>query len=350
MVPDPALSLVSPAYRTEQHVHAMIESVHRQTSPDWELVVVDNGPSEEMARIVGRYAAADPRVRLVRQVNRGMQPGVNAGATVARGRYIAVLNSDDLVLPEFCERMTALLDARPEVAAVACDAYLFDDADGTRLARTYLQAAGAARPDSRRPITLADLIDGPCPYYTAAIRREAWNEVGGYVADEPAIADLDLWLRLVSAGHTLVAMPEVLGLYRQSTESMSRGAQGVLAIEDARIAVVQRHAAASGRPEVVRAAWRALRRSRHRQAVVRARVALFDGDRTGARRFAADAVREVRSARSAAILLGLAIAPGAVARLYSAKLSAADALRRVRSTPDPIATALCPDGRAPDPS
>jgi glycosyltransferase involved in cell wall biosynthesis len=310
----PALTFLCPAYRTEAKISQTIASVRAQTSDDWELVIVDNGPSDEMARIVEPYTQ-DPRIRLVRMTNDGMQPGVNAAAAAARGRYFAVLNSDDLVLPEFCARMVAELDGRPGVAAVTCDAHLFRDSDGTRLPRTYLQMAGASRPDGRSTLTLTQLVEGVCPYYTAAIRREAWQEAGGYVARHPAIADLDLWLRMVSSGHSIVSLPEPLGLYRQCEESMSRD---------------------------LRVLDRALRRSRHRRAVVSSRIALFEGDLPAARRLAATALRERVTARAAAILFGLTIAPRAVARLYSAKRAVASRLLGLTGVPDPIIRAVRP--------
>lgn len=311
----PSISLLSTAYRTEPYVARMIDSVRAQTRQDWELVVVDNGMSDEIARIVDGYSH-DPRVRLVRQENRGMQGGVNAAAAVARGSSVAVLNSDDQVMPRFCERLVGVLDARPDVAAVAPDAWLLAEPSGVRLPRSYLRAARAGRPDERHVVTLADLVVGVCPYYTAAIRREVWDEIGGYVADEPVVADLDLWLRLVTAGHDLVVVPEPLGLYSEFPESLSRGAKAVEQLELARERLVVRYVELSRRTEDHTALARELRRSRHRRATAQSRIALFDGDLGAAWRHAADALAQERTARGVGILLGITFSPGLLTRLY----------------------------------
>ncbi len=100
----PFLSFLMTAYGTERFVAATIESVLSQTRTDWELIAVDNGGSDEMAEIIGRYTA-DPRIVLVRQENKGIRGGVTAAADAATGRFLCVLNSDDMLLPDYCERV-----------------------------------------------------------------------------------------------------------------------------------------------------------------------------------------------------------------------------------------------------
>lgn len=313
----PRFSFLCTAYRTEDRIAAMIDSVRAQTDPDWELVIVDNGMSDEMARIVGRYGH-DDRIRLLRQPNRGAAGGINAASAAARGRYVSLLNSDDHVEPGFCARLGAVLDTRPEVDAVCPDAWFFSSATGERLPTSYLDNCGAPRPDEHHLLTLAELIEGPCPYYTAAVRREVWELHGEIDEASVAVADLEIFLRIVGAGHGLVVVPDRLGRYCQAPESMSRGARSVLALEAQRERVVTRHARASGRPGDLAALERELRRSRHRRGVVGARVALFDGDVARARRACDEALRQRRDLRTLVIRAGLAVAPGVVRRLYSA--------------------------------
>ena len=79
----PFVSFLTTAYQTEQYVSETIKSVLAQTRGDWELIVVDNGNSDEMARIIGNYTS-DPRITLIRQDNKGYVGGVSAAAAVAR--------------------------------------------------------------------------------------------------------------------------------------------------------------------------------------------------------------------------------------------------------------------------
>src|ERR1700744_3286242 len=105
----------------------MIESVLAQTSPDWELVIVDTGISPAVVEIVSRYVH-DGRIRLIRQENRGYRGGVTAAAEAASGRYLSVLDSDDKIMPSFVSVMAGVIAAEPGIDAVGCDAVQFDDA------------------------------------------------------------------------------------------------------------------------------------------------------------------------------------------------------------------------------
>lgn len=348
----PRFSFLSTAYRTEDRITGMIDSVRAQTDPDWELVVVDNGMSDEMARIVGGYAH-DPRIRLVRQPNRGASGGINAASAVARGRYVSLLNSDDHVEPEFCARLGAVLDDRPELAAVCPDAWLFSAETGRRLSLSYRENWGARPSDEPlHPVTLAELIEGLCPYYTGAVRREVWEQFGHCAEDTMAVADLLTFLRMVHAGHRLALVPDRLAAYSQAEESISRGGRSVLTLEAQREAVVTWYAQASGRPEDLAALQRELRRSRHRRGVVGARVALLEGDVPAARLACAQAWRQHRDLRTAAIRIALAVAPGRTRWAYTTGHGplgrlARPAVQRVRRRRRPAASAGLPPAVAP---
>lgn len=313
---EPRVSFLSTAYRTEDKISGMIDSVRAQTDPDWELVVVDNGMSDEMARIVGGYSAVDPRVRLVRQENRGVSGGLNAASAAARGRYVSMLNSDDHVEPEFCARLGDLMDARPDLGAASCDAWFFSATTGERLPLSYVENWGAPRPDEHHLVTLADMIEGLCPYYTGLVRRELWDKFGVFDDETAKVGDLQVFLRVVADGHGLVVVPEKLASYSQADESVSRGGRSVLVLEEQREAVVTRFAQESGRPEDLAALERELRRSRHRRGVVGARVALSEGDVAGARRACREALRQRVDLRTLLIAAGVALAPGATLRMH----------------------------------
>lgn len=210
----PVFSILTSVYRTEAYFPETIESVRAQTLQDWELVVVDNGMSDEVVRIVEKYSD-DPRIRLVRQENNGLGGGIDAAAAVARGRYYAVLDSDDLLMPTFCERTAAILDARPEIDVVGIDAYLFEDEDGQDQIRSYRQSVGIRTPaELEHPIGLVEMIGGNVLYYTAAIRAEAWARGGGYSCDTPKVEDLAMFLRMLAADCDIRCLPERLARYR----------------------------------------------------------------------------------------------------------------------------------------
>lgn len=317
----PTFSFLTTAYRTEQTLARTIEAVRAQTRGDWELIVIDNGHSDPIAQIVRPYLR-DPRIRLVRQENRGPTGGVMAAAAVAGGRYYTVLNSDDAIAPEFCARLGEVLEAEPGIAAVTCDAYLFHDPGGRLLRESYLETAGMRRrPHPSRWLRVADVINGPCPYYSAAIRRDVWEAMGGMVCDTPIVDDLDFWLRVLVAGYDVRMIPDRLGRFRIEAGSESRPTEvsRIEAFEEQRERALVRAAEASGAPADVAALGRVLRRLRYDQAIRRARVAFQAGDVPTARRHAAEAFSLRRTVRSGVIRLALTASPGLLARVHPIK-------------------------------
>ena len=319
----PAFSFLTTAYRAEDTLGRTIDAVLAQTRRDWQLVVVDNGNDDAIAAVVEAHLA-DPRIRLVRQENKGPVGGVRAAAEVATGRYLVVLNADDAITPEFCARTGAVLDAEPSVAAVTCDAVQFTDPGQQPMARTYLQSAGLAEvPAGARRLTVADVVDGPCPYYSAPIRRDVWDALGGmgFETDAPVVHDLEFWLRAILAGHDVRMIGDRLGLFRLEAGSESRpvDAQRSEEFERQRETVLRRAAEQADDPESRAALDRVLRRLRYQQAIRRARVAFAQGDAHAAREHAAEAHAQRPTARTGALVLALRVAPRALGAVHPLK-------------------------------
>ena len=105
------VSIIMPAYNSEHHIEEAIESVICQTYREWELLVIDDGSTDSTAALVGAIAKKDSRISLVRfKINQGVAAARNKGLELARGRYIAFLDSDDLWLPEKLEKQIAFMD------------------------------------------------------------------------------------------------------------------------------------------------------------------------------------------------------------------------------------------------
>ncbi|WP_433029845.1 glycosyltransferase family 2 protein [Actinomycetospora sp. CA-053990] len=299
-VPDgpPAFSFLTTAYKAADTLGRTIDAVLAQTRGDWELVVVDNGNDDAVAAVVEAHRD-DARVHLVRQENKGAVGGVRAAAEHATGRYLVVLNADDAVTPDFCARTGEVLDADPGVAAVTCDAVQFVDPGQQLLARTYLQTAGLAEaPEGAVRLGVADIIDGPCPYYSAPIRREVWDALGGmgHDTDAPVVHDLEFWLRAILAGHDVRLIGDRLGLFRleRGSESRPLDPEATEEFERQRELVLRRAADAAADPDAREALDRVLRRLTYQQAIRRARVAFSQGT---PRRRAGTSGRPTRSAR-----------------------------------------------------
>ncbi|MCC7180660.1 MAG: glycosyltransferase family 2 protein [Acidobacteria bacterium] len=104
----PLVSVVVPVFRTEEYLPACLASLLRQTLPDFEVIVVDDGSPGEVAGVVARATAADPRVRLVRhEENKGVALARLTGARAARGRHLAIVDPDDEVHEQFLDVLHA---------------------------------------------------------------------------------------------------------------------------------------------------------------------------------------------------------------------------------------------------
>ncbi|MFC4949919.1 glycosyltransferase family 2 protein [Pseudonocardia sp. GCM10023141] len=311
----PAVSVMCSAYNCEAYLAQTIESVLAQTFGDWELIVVDNGRSDAIADIVGRYTR-DPRVRLIRQENRRLVGGMTTAASAALGRYLVPLDSDDLLTPDFCRRMAEVLDARPDIDVLSCDSYLFVDGEERDMARSFLRRSTGLD----HALTLADLVGehDVVPYF-AAFRREAWFAAGGYAPGTDLVEDIALFLRLVSSGHDVRVLPERLTRYRMRDDSASRDPSAVDAFERNRELAYVSAAEASGDAATMRVLDRRLRGLRYEQALRRARWAFVNGDVPAARRAARRAFQQRRTARGMLVITGLGLSPVLLRRIHPMK-------------------------------
>lgn len=115
------VSIITPCYNGERFIAQTVESVLGQTYADWELLIVDDGSADRTAQIAADYAARDGRIHLIRQANAGTAAARNNAMRRAEGRYIALLDADDLWEPEFLERQLAFM--REKSALCVCCSY-----------------------------------------------------------------------------------------------------------------------------------------------------------------------------------------------------------------------------------
>ena len=329
-MPPPLFSFLTTAYRTEKYVAETIESVLAQTRDDWELIIVDNGNSDEMARIVRRYTD-DSRITLVRQDNAGVRGGVTAAVDIASGRYLCLVDSDDTLEPNFCETIAAVIDADSEVHAVGCDVELFTDFDVLPPEQYFHSVGRKTIPDPAQSMSLADMLDEGVPPYIGAVRRDMWRAHSLYDPNAADIEpDVEMWLSLAAGGREIRLLGDSLARVRLRPDSMTHEPSAVEGFESrlaqAFVAVGGRHSL--GDMDV--AQYPALQRIRYHQALRRARWAILDGDIVGARIAAREAYKQQSTLRAAAVIVGLAISPRLLKLAHPVKNRAQLALSRFR--------------------
>ncbi len=122
---DNLVSIITPVYNGSGTLPETVRSVLAQTYPDWELLIVDDGSSDDTAAVAGAFAAADPRIRVLHQTNQGCTAARNHGIREASGRYFCLLDSDDMWDPVFLESQIAYL--KREKVSLVCSGYRYVD-------------------------------------------------------------------------------------------------------------------------------------------------------------------------------------------------------------------------------
>ena len=195
------VSVVIPCFNYGHHLSEAVETVLAQTLEAFEIVIVDDGSTDDSAAVAQRLIDAHPEasIRLISQPNSG-SPGHsrNVGIAAARADYIVCLDADDMLALDYLDRCAATLDRHPE-AAVAYGA---------------LQAFGddTTLTDPREWDTRAEL---DCNFLTVAsmFRRVAWEQVGG-IDTEIGYEDWDFWIGCIEHGWVGVKAPGALWYYR----------------------------------------------------------------------------------------------------------------------------------------
>lgn len=208
----PKISVIVCAYNAQAYLAATIESVLAQTYRDFELVVVDDGSTDGTGRVVAGFQA-DPRVVYHRQPNGGFGAARNAAVGLARGEWVAVIDHDDVCLPQRLERQLAAAAAHPEAALLFSDSEHFLD-DGRVLRRNFdafnpCQSDLSAGAAAELLLTEGCFIDSE----TAFFRRDVALAVGGFPTRYRYVNDYDFFLR-VAERHALHGMDEVLARWR----------------------------------------------------------------------------------------------------------------------------------------
>ena len=102
----PLVSIVVPVYNCIQHLPECLKSIRSQTYANWEAILVDDGSSDGSGDLCDREAASDPRFRVIHKENGGVSTARNAGMDAAKGTYLAFIDSDDLVVPTYLEKLS----------------------------------------------------------------------------------------------------------------------------------------------------------------------------------------------------------------------------------------------------
>jgi glycosyltransferase involved in cell wall biosynthesis len=206
--------VVTSVYQCEATLEHSLASVLEQDLREIELIVVDDGSTDSSAALLDALVSRDPRVRVLRQANRGLTAALIRGCGEARGACIARHDADDLSLPGRLSRQVARLRADDGLAFVSCWSRVLGPRDELLLElRRPAERAAAERLLTRERA-------GPPGHGSVMFRADAYRRVGGYREAFRYAQDWDLWLRLVEAGG-LTYEPAFLYAFRVDETSLS---------------------------------------------------------------------------------------------------------------------------------
>ncbi len=205
----PRVSIIIPTYNRSKLLRVALESALAQTYPNIEVIVVDDGSTDDTATVMAQYAG---RVTYLKQANQDVAAARNTGIRAASGEYLTFLDDDDLILPTKIARQVHVLDSQPGVGLVHCQFYRANG-DGNYLDKMGLLPEGKVL----HKLVCSNFVWVGAPL----VRRHCFDQVGLFDEGIPsATADWDMWLRIAQAGYRFACIQEPLGVYRIHRDSM----------------------------------------------------------------------------------------------------------------------------------
>lgn len=217
---NPDISIVMPAFNAGKYIEESILSVLKQTHQNWELLVVNDGSTDDTQAIAESYAAKDNRVKVINQVNSRLGAARNAAIAQAKGTWIAFLDSDDLWDATKLEKQLAFSKIHPEVSVIYTDGWVFADHEPEKLIE-YPTVTGKifSSADMYRKQYVANYI----PVLSVMAKRDLVNAIGKQETSKffYGCEDWDYWLRMARAGGIFYGLADKLFYYRRHNSNMS---------------------------------------------------------------------------------------------------------------------------------
>lgn len=205
------ISIIIPAYNAAQTITETIESVRQQSIDDWELIIVNDGSTDDTLQVINRVV--DSRLQIISVANSGVAKARNLGLSRATGEYIAFLDADDLWVVDKLERQLQALAANPQaIVAYSWTCFMDEQKSGY----VYHASAPYKYEGNVYPrLLIADFIHSGS---NTLIRKQALDRVGGFDPKCSGCEDWDMWLRLAAIGDFAV-VPKHQIMYRRAMGS-----------------------------------------------------------------------------------------------------------------------------------
>lgn len=199
----PNITVLMPVYNAEEYLQEAIDSILRQTFTDYEFIIIDDGSTDNSLEIIKKYS--DSRIRLVQNLkNLGLPTTLNIGMDLARGKYIARMDNDDISHPLRFEKQVAFMDDNPHIS----------------ICGTWMETIGNKKgkiietPENNEEIKRSLLLDSSISHPTVFLRMSEFNRCNlRYDPDYKDCEDIELWIRALKYLYAS-SLQQVLYYYR----------------------------------------------------------------------------------------------------------------------------------------
>jgi glycosyltransferase involved in cell wall biosynthesis len=215
----PFISIIMPAYNAESYIAESIKSVQNQSFSNWELIIINDGSSDNTSQVAQRYTHNDSRIILINQINKQQGGARNAGLKVAKGQWIAFLDADDLWDKEKLKKQLDAAESRPDADVIYTEGYIFYDNDLNNVAQYPTKCGFFPGEEMYRMEYETNYI----PILSVLAKFSIVSKIG--LQEEhlyyQGCEDWDYWLRMAHAGAGFLGIPDKLFYYRRHSNNMS---------------------------------------------------------------------------------------------------------------------------------
>jgi len=223
----PLVSIITPAFNASAYLSETVRSALEQTYTNLELLIVDDESTDGTVELARQWMTIDPRVKAWSIPHSGSSMARNTAISKARGEILALLDSDDIWMPEYLEEQVQLLTTRGNISIVTANAI---NRGGSHNGRPIWPVTTA-----ESELGLLDIIEHEASVCIMSVfSRDVPERLGGFDARFPSNEDYHFWLRAAAAGFRILRNPKPLGFYRRRPNSVSaddrRMLHGIIAV------------------------------------------------------------------------------------------------------------------------
>jgi len=217
----PKVSVFMPVYNTGKYIEKSIQSILNQTFSDFEFIIINDGSTDDSLDIIKKYSEIDSRIKFISRENKGIIFTRNEGLNISKGKYIALMDSDDVSYPSRLRLQYDFLEEHNEYVVVGSRIMLIDPDDDFICPMVDIFEHDDIDFGHINNVTSGAIVVNP----TAMICRDSLIQVGGYHERYKNAEDIDVWLRLAEVGK-LYNLNEILLNYRQHFDSIGYSYRG----------------------------------------------------------------------------------------------------------------------------